>query len=144
MIYCRYILFGTYSTCMCTFNMLMCSLIHTHTLETHLNTHTHTCEETNIMLIHPTCTFLESVTISVRCRALYRKKVNVIKAWRAMLMSSCLSATGLIHSQNSRMSLQPYLELVENDRPYKCAFCNKAYKKSSHLKQHVRYGMPPD
>ncbi|XP_031432812.2 LOW QUALITY PROTEIN: zinc finger protein 236 [Clupea harengus] len=45
---------------------------------------------------------------------------------------------GLIHSQNSRMSLQPYLELVENDRPYKCAFCNKAYKKSSHLKQHVR------
>ncbi|XP_076136440.1 zinc finger protein 236 [Alosa pseudoharengus] len=44
---------------------------------------------------------------------------------------------GLIHNQNSRV-LQPYLDLVENDRPYKCACCNKAYKKSSHLKQHVR------
>ncbi|KAL2084641.1 hypothetical protein ACEWY4_020159 [Coilia grayii] len=45
---------------------------------------------------------------------------------------------GLIHNQNARVSLQPYLGLVENDRPYKCAYCHKAYKKSSHLKQHVR------
>lgn len=60
-----------------------------------------------------------------------------------MLMWLCMSDPGLIHNQNSRVSLQPYLDLVENDRPYKCAYCNKAYKKSSHLKQHVRYWIPP-
>ncbi|XP_061116663.1 zinc finger protein 236-like isoform X1 [Conger conger] len=40
--------------------------------------------------------------------------------------------------QNPRLSLQQYLDIVENDRPYKCPYCSKAYKKSSHLKQHVR------
>ncbi|KAM3872736.1 zinc finger protein 236 [Diretmus argenteus] len=45
---------------------------------------------------------------------------------------------GLIQSQNPRLAFQQYLEMVGNDRPYKCHFCNKAYKKSSHLKQHVR------
>ncbi|KAF7669195.1 hypothetical protein LDENG_00228350 [Lucifuga dentata] len=45
---------------------------------------------------------------------------------------------GLIPSQNPRLAFQQYLEVVGNDRPYKCQFCNKAYKKSSHLKQHVR------
>ncbi|XP_071758573.1 zinc finger protein 236 [Centroberyx gerrardi] len=45
---------------------------------------------------------------------------------------------GYIHSQNPRLAFQQYLEMVGNDRPYKCQFCNKAYKKSSHLKQHVR------
>ncbi|KAM4632763.1 zinc finger protein 236 [Polymixia lowei] len=45
---------------------------------------------------------------------------------------------GLIQSQNPRLAFQQYLEMVGNDRPYKCQFCNKAYKKSSHLKQHVR------
>ncbi|XP_076006459.1 zinc finger protein 236 isoform X2 [Genypterus blacodes] len=45
---------------------------------------------------------------------------------------------GLIPSQNPRLPFQQYLEVVGNDRPYKCQFCNKAYKKSSHLKQHVR------
>ncbi|XP_074539867.1 zinc finger protein 236 isoform X1 [Halichoeres trimaculatus] len=40
--------------------------------------------------------------------------------------------------QNPRLALQQYIEVVGNDRPYKCQFCNKAYKKSSHLKQHVR------
>uniref|UniRef100_A0A3Q3LDE8 Zinc finger protein 236 n=1 Tax=Labrus bergylta TaxID=56723 RepID=A0A3Q3LDE8_9LABR len=40
--------------------------------------------------------------------------------------------------QNPRLALQQYLEVVGNDRPYKCQFCSKAYKKSSHLKQHVR------
>ncbi|XP_039592540.1 zinc finger protein 236-like isoform X1 [Polypterus senegalus] len=46
---------------------------------------------------------------------------------------------GLIQNQNPRgnLSFQHYLNL-ENERPYKCHFCNKAYKKSSHLKQHVR------
>ena len=24
------------------------------------------------------------------------------------------------------------------DRPYKCAYCQRAFKKSSHLKQHIR------
>uniref|UniRef100_H2V6B4 Zinc finger protein 236 n=1 Tax=Takifugu rubripes TaxID=31033 RepID=H2V6B4_TAKRU len=43
---------------------------------------------------------------------------------------------GLIPSQNSRLAFQQYLE--GNDRPYKCQYCSKAYKKSSHLKQHVR------
>ncbi|XP_028834618.1 zinc finger protein 236 isoform X2 [Denticeps clupeoides] len=45
---------------------------------------------------------------------------------------------GLIQNQNPRGSLPQYLDLLENDRPYKCVYCNKAYKKSSHLKQHVR------
>uniref|UniRef100_A0AAZ1XTT8 C2H2-type domain-containing protein n=1 Tax=Oreochromis aureus TaxID=47969 RepID=A0AAZ1XTT8_OREAU len=45
---------------------------------------------------------------------------------------------GLIPSQNPRLAFQQYLDVVTNDRPYKCQFCSKAYKKSSHLKQHVR------
>ncbi|RVE62310.1 hypothetical protein OJAV_G00155830 [Oryzias javanicus] len=45
---------------------------------------------------------------------------------------------GLVTSQNSRLAFQQYLEVVGSDRPYKCQFCSKAYKKSSHLKQHVR------
>ncbi|XP_038145267.1 zinc finger protein 236-like isoform X3 [Cyprinodon tularosa] len=44
---------------------------------------------------------------------------------------------GLVPSQNSRLTFQQYLD-VGNERPYKCQYCNKAYKKSSHLKQHVR------
>ncbi|XP_041844446.1 zinc finger protein 236-like isoform X2 [Melanotaenia boesemani] len=44
---------------------------------------------------------------------------------------------GLVTSQNSRLAFQHYLD-VSNERPYKCQFCSKAYKKSSHLKQHVR------
>uniref|UniRef100_A0A3Q3H1V4 Zinc finger protein 236 n=1 Tax=Kryptolebias marmoratus TaxID=37003 RepID=A0A3Q3H1V4_KRYMA len=39
---------------------------------------------------------------------------------------------------NPRLAFQQYLDVVGNERPYKCQFCNKAYKKSSHLKQHVR------
>ncbi|KAM6967611.1 zinc finger protein 236 [Aplochiton taeniatus] len=45
---------------------------------------------------------------------------------------------GLIQPANPRLAFQQYLELVDNDRPYKCQFCCKAYKKSSHLKQHMR------
>lgn len=50
------------------------------------------------------------------------------------LRSYC--SPGLIPSQNPRLAFQQYLE--GNDRPYKCQYCSKAYKKSSHLKQHVR------
>uniref|UniRef100_A0A3B5MFU7 Zinc finger protein 236 n=1 Tax=Xiphophorus couchianus TaxID=32473 RepID=A0A3B5MFU7_9TELE len=45
---------------------------------------------------------------------------------------------GLVPSQNPRLAFQQFLEVVGNDRPYKCQYCSKAYKKSSHLKQHVR------
>ncbi|KAJ3597602.1 hypothetical protein NHX12_001125, partial [Muraenolepis orangiensis] len=46
---------------------------------------------------------------------------------------------GLAQSQSARLGLQQFLEMVGIDRPFKCQYCNKAYKKSSHLKQHVRY-----
>nr|XP_055065958.1 zinc finger protein 236-like isoform X1 [Misgurnus anguillicaudatus] len=49
-----------------------------------------------------------------------------------------ITDTGLLQNQNSRAALQQYLDIVENERPYKCGFCSKAYKKSSHLKQHIR------
>ncbi|XP_061572310.1 zinc finger protein 236-like [Cololabis saira] len=45
---------------------------------------------------------------------------------------------GLVTSQNPRLAFQQYLDVVGSDRPYKCQYCSKAYKKSSHLKQHVR------
>uniref|UniRef100_A0A8C9TNU2 Zinc finger protein 236 n=1 Tax=Scleropages formosus TaxID=113540 RepID=A0A8C9TNU2_SCLFO len=47
---------------------------------------------------------------------------------------------GLIQNQNPRnsLSMQQFLDVMVSDRPYKCPFCNRAYKKSSHLKQHVR------
>ncbi|KTF92148.1 hypothetical protein cypCar_00023095 [Cyprinus carpio] len=50
-----------------------------------------------------------------------------------------ITEMGLLQNQNSRAALQQYLDIVENERPYKCGFCSKAYKKSSHLKQHIRY-----
>uniref|UniRef100_A0A8C1E1C7 Zinc finger protein 236 n=1 Tax=Cyprinus carpio carpio TaxID=630221 RepID=A0A8C1E1C7_CYPCA len=49
-----------------------------------------------------------------------------------------ITEMGLLQNQNSRAALQQYLDIVENERPYKCGFCSKAYKKSSHLKQHIR------
>ncbi|CAG6015971.1 unnamed protein product [Menidia menidia] len=49
-----------------------------------------------------------------------------------------ISDYGLVTSHNPRLAFQQYLDVVSNDRPYKCQFCSKAYKKSSHLKQHVR------
>ncbi|XP_060730887.1 zinc finger protein 236-like [Tachysurus vachellii] len=49
-----------------------------------------------------------------------------------------ISDLGLLQNQNSRAAIQQYLDIVENERPYKCTYCSKAYKKSSHLKQHVR------
>lgn len=54
-----------------------------------------------------------------------------------MSLFTCFS-TGHMPSQNPRLAFQQYLEVVGNDRPYKCQVCSKAYKKSSHLKQHVR------
>ncbi|XP_013880065.1 zinc finger protein 236 [Austrofundulus limnaeus] len=47
-------------------------------------------------------------------------------------------SAGLVPSQNSRLAFQQYLDVVGTERPYKCQYCSKAYKKSSHLKQHVR------
>uniref|UniRef100_A0A8C6KRZ1 Zinc finger protein 236 n=1 Tax=Nothobranchius furzeri TaxID=105023 RepID=A0A8C6KRZ1_NOTFU len=45
---------------------------------------------------------------------------------------------GLVTSQNPRLGFPQFLDVVGSERPYKCQFCSKAYKKSSHLKQHVR------
>ncbi|XP_048848469.1 zinc finger protein 236-like isoform X2 [Brienomyrus brachyistius] len=47
---------------------------------------------------------------------------------------------GLVQNQIPRnsLSIQQYLDVMVNDRPYKCPYCSRAYKKSSHLKQHVR------
>lgn len=59
----------------------------------------------------------------------------LLSQWMFLTSKPC-DSTGLIPSQNPRFAFQQYLE--GNDRPYKCQFCSKAYKKSSHLKQHVR------
>lgn len=59
--------------------------------------------------------------------------------WKSTCCLFTCHWTGLIPSQNPRLAFQQYLEVVGNDRPYKCQFCSKAYKKSSHLKQHVRW-----
>ena len=67
---------------------------------------------------------------------LHKLKCLFIWKFTCRLFTCC--STGLIPSQNPRLAFQQYLEVVGNDRPYKCQFCSKAYKKSSHLKQHVR------
>ena len=46
---------------------------------------------------------------------------------------------GLIQQPPRNNLLTHYLgEAASVDRPYKCGFCSRGYKKSSHLKQHVR------
>ena len=46
---------------------------------------------------------------------------------------------GLIQQPPRNNLLTHYLgEAGSVDRPYKCGFCSRGYKKSSHLKQHVR------
>lgn len=66
------------------------------------------------------------------------KQNKIFFAWKSTCHLFTCYLTGLIPSQNPRLAFQQYLEVVGNDRPYKCQYCNKAYKKSSHLKQHVR------
>ncbi|XP_071174642.1 zinc finger protein 236-like isoform X2 [Mytilus edulis] len=50
-----------------------------------------------------------------------------------------ITDTGLIQQPPRNNLLNQYLgEAASVDRPYKCGFCSRGYKKSSHLKQHVR------
>lgn len=65
-----------------------------------------------------------------------RSGLGFFLLFQLMFLRSKPCCSGLIPSQNPRLAFQQYLE--GNDRPYKCQFCSKAYKKSSHLKQHVR------
>lgn len=48
---------------------------------------------------------------------------------------------GLIQPIPRNQFLQSYFNnnlVNEADRPYKCFYCHRAYKKSCHLKQHIR------
>ena len=46
---------------------------------------------------------------------------------------------GLIQQPSRHNVFNQYLgEAGSVDRPYKCGFCQRGFKKSSHLKQHVR------
>jgi len=47
--------------------------------------------------------------------------------------------TGFIQQPPRNTVFNPYLgESGSVDRPYKCTYCQRGFKKSSHLKQHVR------
>nr|XP_022339060.1 zinc finger protein 236-like [Crassostrea virginica] len=50
-----------------------------------------------------------------------------------------ITDTGLIQQPSRHNVFNQYLgEAGSVDRPYKCGFCQRGFKKSSHLKQHVR------
>ncbi|XP_013403911.1 zinc finger protein 236 isoform X2 [Lingula anatina] len=51
-----------------------------------------------------------------------------------------ITDTGLIQQppRNSHMFTQYLGEAGSVDRPYKCGYCSRGFKKSSHLKQHIR------
>ncbi|KAJ8303634.1 hypothetical protein KUTeg_020030 [Tegillarca granosa] len=50
-----------------------------------------------------------------------------------------ITDTGLIQQPPRNSMLNQYLgEAGSVDRPYKCGYCQRGFKKSSHLKQHVR------
>ncbi|KAL8603303.1 hypothetical protein ACOMHN_053999 [Nucella lapillus] len=50
-----------------------------------------------------------------------------------------ITDTGLIQQLPKHAMFPQYLgETGSGDRPYKCAYCHRGFKKSSHLKQHIR------
>ncbi|XP_064640452.1 zinc finger protein 236-like [Lineus longissimus] len=50
-----------------------------------------------------------------------------------------ITDTGLIQQPSRTAMFTSYLgETTSVDRPYKCQYCSRGFKKSSHLKQHVR------
>ncbi|XP_061162375.1 zinc finger protein 236-like [Saccostrea echinata] len=50
-----------------------------------------------------------------------------------------ITDTGLIQQPSRHSLFNQYLgEAGSVDRPYKCGFCQRGFKKSSHLKQHIR------
>ena len=67
------------------------------------------------------------------------QQLIVIFIWKCFKMLYFIIFLGLIQQQPKNSMFPPFANESNNlERPYKCQYCQRGFKKSSHLKQHVR------